>query len=122
MKDCTNVFDFIKCFKKFCEDRIATLGDLTSTCKTCPLQDLCDSPTVIPENKLQEAITTLQKWELANAKSYKDIFFEKFPNAPTDESGSPKVCAMDVFKGISCYESFSDCAECWNSLYDEDKN
>lgn len=39
----------------------------------------------------------VMRWaELHPEKTMKDVFFEKFPNAPRDECGEPRICPLDV--------------------------
>ena len=39
----------------------------------------------------------VMRWaKLHPEKTMKDVFFEKFPNAPRDELGDPRMCPLDV--------------------------
>ena len=51
-------------------------------------------------------------------KTYAMDFFEKFPNAPKEDDGTPMPCIVDIYGhlDIDCsndhYEI--DCVDCWN--------
>lgn len=50
-------------------------------------------------------------------KTMMEDFFEKFPDAPRDESGSPAPCPSDVYNVIDLpcgYDNPRDCRACWS--------
>lgn len=50
-------------------------------------------------------------------KTMMEDFFEKFPYAPRDESGSPAPCPSDVYNvsDLPCgYDNPRDCRACWS--------
>lgn len=50
-------------------------------------------------------------------KTMMEDFFEKFPDAPRDESGSPAPCPSDVYNvsDLPCgYDNPRDCRACWS--------
>lgn len=60
-------------------------------------------------------IETLRAWAAANpVKSYKDDFFEKFPNAPRANSGRPLVCTSTIY-GLKPCPGSGDCHKCWDA-------
>ena len=55
------------------------------------------------------------------AKTYKDVFFAAFPNAPLDYvyEGIPKACINDIFSNQKAI--CSHCDACWNQPYPEEE-
>lgn len=54
-------------------------------------------------------------------KTYKDVFFAAFPNAPLDDDyeGIPKACIYDIFSNQK--EICSHCDACWDRPYPEEE-
>ena len=53
-------------------------------------------------------------------KTYKDVFFKKFPKATITAMGRPAVCRNNVFgEGIGCKDV--RCEDCWNQPYTEEE-
>lgn len=49
------------------------------------------------------------------AKTYLQDFFEKFPKAPKEEEGAPKICPHQIYPEISADDRCpEDCLRCWN--------
>lgn len=103
----------MKIKERMCEER---------TCSKCPLNKLsevkectCTEYTLRFPKKTEEILT---KWaEEHPQKTILQDFLEKYPNAPLNESGFPKVCPV----GLGFYDSgcpfgggVVDCEECWN--------
>lgn len=85
-----------------------------STSPRC-LQVIVDTP--------YRAETIIMDWAAEHPeKSMKDVFFEKFPNAPRDELGDPRMCPLDVgyparpdgagYEG-ECHTE-NPCTGCWS--------
>ena len=100
---------------------MATINDFKRMCKTmpmcadCPLYTgniSCSIPSKLPDN-INEIIN---KWVAEHPiKTYAMDFFEKFPNAPRNGYGVPKVCLKDVYGDKThCSFLYSSCTECWN--------
>ena len=50
-------------------------------------------------------------------KTYLEDFLEKYPDAPKDICGSPKMCPEDLYQNADCDEEYCDrigCEKCWN--------
>ena len=52
-------------------------------------------------------------------KTYMQDFFEKFPNAPKEDDGTPMPCILDIYGNldIDCSKNDHneiDCVDCWN--------
>jgi hypothetical protein len=99
---------------------MATIKELKRMCDTyencsgCPFGDTCCGVSVsaLPDN----ADGIVDKWvEEHPIKTYMQDFFEKFPNAPKDVDGAPKICPEQIYPEIDlkhrCYEK---CSKCWN--------
>ena len=105
---------------------IARMCDIEH-CLNCPLSDdnngtkesCCDFTIQFPK----KAEKILTKWaEEHPQKTILTDFLEKYPNAPLNESGFPKVCPV----GLGFYDSgcpfvggVVDCKKCWNRPMEE---
>lgn len=94
-------------------------------CQDCPLSDLnngtnfgCAQLEIISPEK---AIEIVYNWGKEHPiKTMMQDFFEKFPNAPKGEDGTPECCpyqcgyveAKDGFCG--CEDPDFDCFKCWS--------
>lgn len=92
------------------------LADLLEGCGTAN----CMEYAKVYPAEFESAVMT---WAKNNPeKTMKDVFFEKFPNAPRDELGDPRMCPLDVgfparpdgagFEG-ECHTE-EPCTGCWN--------
>ena len=80
-------------------------------CEGCPFCCNCSSPYSFSDN----ADEIVDKWVKEHpVKTYAMDFFEKFPNAPKDKDGEPKVCVDHIYgnSDIDCSEI--KCVDCWN--------
>lgn len=63
----------------------------------------------------EKAVAIAEKWEKEHQlKTRKQVLFERFPDANTNDAGEPLVCAAVVGlieKDCLYYES---CVDCWN--------
>lgn len=83
------------------------------TCGVCFLPDNLDE---IVDNWVKEH----------PAKTCMQDFFEKFPNAPKEDNGTPIPCIIDIY-GVDmqlkeCLESNVDCLKCWNQEMKGERN
>lgn len=61
----------------------------------------------------EEFVSEVEKWsEVHPAKTRKDDFLEKYPNAMLEDEGYPRVCARYVGFCDSCPDT--SCNKCWN--------
>lgn len=51
--------------------------------------------------------------EMPHDKTLKELFYEKFPNAPKDSDITPKCCPSSLGWGDVC-KGDGICIECWN--------
>ena len=99
---------------------MATIKDLKRMCKSCkkncndcPLDSKCNGCIIsLPDN----ADEIVDKWiEEHPVKTYLQDFFEKFPNAPKGEKGTPKICPHEIYPEIDAnYSCYEDCLKCWS--------
>lgn len=88
-------------------------------CVDCPMGQYYDNRRVLC-NEFQgvypaKAIAIVQKWSDEHpAKTIKDDFLEKHPNAPKAATGTPLACAWRVgyLDEDGCLSG--RCTECWN--------
>lgn len=65
-----------------------------------------------------QAEKVLEQWEKQHRKkTYKEDFFQRFPDAPVDRRGYPYVLPCAVYANIDCKELV--CLSC-DSLWDEE--
>ena len=91
------------------------------TCYDCPFFGVKCTPIefshVAGKNLDEEIAKTIAKaYDCNHVKTYADDFFEKNPEAPREEDGTPKVCREHVY-GTKCpAKGFGDgvCYQCWN--------
>lgn len=59
--------------------------------------------------------------EKPKKKTYMEDFFEKFPNAPRDPNGEPRICPDKIYVGAKNVDAACDvgCVECWNREMEE---
>ena len=101
------------CFHKECETCVFNRPGIT-----------CNATiyTVDPEmamQMIQEQETQLR----AKRKTYREDFFEKFPNADRTATGSPMPCRNKLyFMAAPCSETkpCHNCADCWNEVMPEE--
>ena len=100
----------IKDLKRMCE--------FYKDCSKCELfatYDIC-RVCFLPDN----ADEIIDKWaEEHPVKTYAMDFFEKFPNAPKEDDGTPKPCILDIYDNLDinryeCDYYGIDCVDCWN--------
>lgn len=105
MIDCSNTVSY------FTErERMTNSCDIS--CKVCPLNGPSHGAcSRFEEQHPQEAIKIVQKWSDEHpCKTYKDDFYEKFPNAKTQYT--PSGC-VNILYGLKKYCE-GECEECWN--------
>ena len=99
---------------------MASIKDLKRMCKSCkkncndcPLDSKCNGCIIsLPDN----ADEIVDKWiEEHPVKTYLQDFFEKFPNAPKGEKGTPKICPHEIYPEIDAnYSCCENCLKCWS--------
>lgn len=84
------------------------------TCDSCPASFLdecdCDSKDIV------ELVEIVEKWVQEHPqKTMMQDFFEKFPNAPKNDFGSPCLCPSHVgYEEKSCEATNCNCLKCWS--------
>lgn len=58
--------------------------------------------------------------EKPKKKTYMEDFFERFPNAPRENTGEPKICPRLIYPELSQNDcTMADCVDCWNLEMEE---
>jgi hypothetical protein len=106
---------------------MSSIKDLKRMCNTiecfkCDLLEWCEEDGRISE--LPDNVDSIvYRWVKTHPlKTYKDDFFEKFPDAPKTENGIPQVCPANVYPNID-FDEFhlnGDCIKCWDQYMPED--
>ena len=117
--DCNKTIDFFAELKRLCSLR-RTCGAVAHD-EQCPLHGFCElTYSKIYTKDAKRAVENLQKWSDEHSrKTYAQDFFEKFPNAPKDESVKekcPSACRNRIYGG-GCPDI--ECDECWNEPMEE---
>ena len=108
--------EFLKEWRRICKKEIE--------CYKCPISNICmNSMDGRDDKELENAIQAIERWSKEHPKkTYKDVFLEVFPSAPTREDGTPKACVIDVFgeNSVDCKTS-GYCGWCWDRECKEDE-
>lgn len=73
------------------------------------------------EDEDREVLKVVQEWSDAHpARTYAQDFFEKFPDAPRRDDGSPKACRCVVYSNNHC--KHNGCEVCWNEPMEEEND
>ena len=87
-----------------------------STCNGCELEhEKVDTCRGFLMSNPARAEKIIMKWAAEHPeKTMKDVFFEKFPNAPRGDSGEPECCprVIGFVNHPKC--NIGDCCECWS--------
>lgn len=92
-------------------------------CSECPLAEEhenmeCLAATIVCLNikNVEKQLKLMRKWaEDHPAKTYKDVFLEKLPNAMVEsKNGLPNVCRKKMFGGFEGFDNCVDCIKCWS--------
>lgn len=115
---------FIKEYSRLCRNQ--------ENCNTCPLTKTCyiSKRTMERIIKNPESLTnSVEKWSQSHPqKTMMQDFFEKFPNAPKKEDGTPlDICPSycgytDEPNSLSVCENFNqNCLKCWSRPLEQEK-
>lgn len=112
--------EFIKAHNRMCKKEFCQDCKIFLTVGTCRLED-------IPDNKLKELVNIVEQWSKSHPqKTMMQDFFEKFPNAPKTENGTPRnICPSDCGytnepeSYIVCEHFTDDCLKCWSRPLEE---
>lgn len=101
------------------------LESIRHNCLSCPLASKHNGTSFtccVFEGKYPDkAISIVQKWsDEHQRKTYKEDFFEKFPDAPREKGGYPKVVPCSIYKEL-CYNGCRCCDNCWDRVMEECK-
>lgn len=104
----------------FAEERSRMCKSYES-CRECPLDETkCAIADILNSAEDDEKILqTVQNWhDNKPLRTYKEDFFEKFPNAERSDSGEPIVCKALIYRYDKDCSNMT-CDECWNEPMEE---
>lgn len=113
-----DAFEFCKEFARMCKDY--------EYCADCPLDkweretNLSCRDVRLSDKHIRERIDIVEKWSKEHPpKTMAQDFFEKFPNAPKNTIGIPRVCPHHCGYCKECVSYEMSCFECWNRPLEE---
>lgn len=118
--DCNKTINFLYEFKRLCDSRDECVANAANK-EDCPMFGVCGlTHSKLCAETIKTAMETVQKWSDEHPKkTYAQDFFEKFPDAPKDESAKGK-CPVACRRGIYGGECTNiECDECWNEPMEE---
>lgn len=126
-----DAFEFCKEFGRMCKAYCEPPND----CSGCPMNGWNTSPIIecidmyeLTDSQIWERIGIVEKWGKEHPKKTMMMdFFEKFPNAPKEEDGTPfGICPSycgytDEPDNLSVCENFNqNCLKCWSRPLEEE--
>ena len=123
--DCNKTTNFLHELKRLCDSHDECVANEANK-EDCPMFGVCSlTHSRLCAETVKTAIEIVQKWSDEHSKkTYAQDFFEKFPDAPKDESVKEK-CPLACRKGIYGGECpkiklrIDCCYECWNEPMEE---
>ncbi len=98
----------------------------SANCADCPIRKVKDKACLISlikeyeVEKVAEQLAVLREWVQEHpAKTYKDVFVEKFPKATILDGNTTLICKNNVFGASYDCLRMSSCEKCWNEPYKE---
>jgi hypothetical protein len=111
---------------EYLKEKARMTDDCNAACWECPFSEKNNCKKInCAEFQGQfpvEAVTIVEKWSREHpAKTFADVFFEKFPNAQRTMSNVPPfgICPDKIFKIEKVCNSSISCTDCWNREYEE---
>ena len=113
---------------KFFKNRKRMCDKFVDRCEACPLfQYECNMND--PQSDIEDVIKIVEQWTKNNPeRTMIQDFFEKFPNAPKEEDGTPlDICPSycgytDELNSLSVCENFNqNCLKCWSRPLEQEK-
>lgn len=107
---------------EFLKERSRMCFYYREVCSSCPLKG-CNRLSFGCGNSMEnmkEAVSVVEDWSKNNPpKTILQDFVEKFPNAPVDSDGLPKLCPYQCgYEEEKCdcrsRNDVSNCFSCWN--------
>lgn len=101
-------------------------NNCTIACNTCPLAIENNNRNLVCANfvrhYIEEAVEIVENWAKEHpAKTYKDVFLEKFPDAKIEKNGVPYPCIIYLFgekvRPGAC--GSCSCTYCWDGEVEE---
>lgn len=119
-----DAFEFCKEFGRMCK----AYCEPPNNCGGCPMNGWDTSPGMecidmygLTNSQIQERIDIVEKWSKEHPKKTMMMdFFEKFPNAPRNDMGTPRLCPSDCgYEKVSQCPGEVMCMKCWNRPLEE---
>lgn len=107
---------------EYLKQRNRMTKNCTIACNTCPLAIENNHRNLVCTNLegcyAEEAVAAVENWTKEHrAKTYKDVFLEKFPDAVMDNIIG--VCIENVFGNSVSECGGLTCEDCWNREVEE---
>lgn len=107
-------------------DAVKFLGEFNRMCKTykncesCPAKEECNYIVLATDENRQWLVDVVEQWSKDHPqKTRLQDLLEKYPNAPMEVDGTPKVCCENLGYYKACDESGANCKKCWNMPMEE---
>lgn len=103
--------EFIKEYRRMC-NQYAYSEDCMDE---CPLKgSYCDLGYKYTD--IKNTVSKVEQWSQSHPqKTMMDDFFEKHPNAPKDDFGTPCLCPADIgYEEKNCKATDCNCLKCWS--------
>lgn len=104
-----DAIEFIKEYYRICKAH--------ENCVNCPFEkEEDDVPCDLISKNAEKIVNIVEQWSQAHPqKTMMQDFFEKFPNAPKRDNGTPQICPQQLGYGDFCCEDFEgSCLKCWS--------
>lgn len=113
-KRVATIYDYLRFMSEHCKN---------ITCSNCPASMANNTYRIacldFMYQHTDEYNEILLKWcDDHPIKTYKDDFFEKFPNAYRNAEGRPTACRQHIYD-CNC-DMYDSCDECWNQPYESE--
>lgn len=117
--DCSKTVNYFAERQRMCRSGIS--------CAKCPLENRNNGVGIscapLEREYPDKAIKIVQKWSDEHPqKTYAEDFFEKFPNAPKEDDGTPKSCWRNIYGDGNCVDISHRCKMCWNRIMEDKPN
>lgn len=118
---------FFKEWSRMCE----SMGEDEDACEKClgkKLKKFTCCAYEISDDDTDIIINEIEKWSKEHPrKTYKDVFLEKFPQAPLSKYEIPRACVTMIFGDTHFRNEKGDCIEkccidCWDREYKGEMN
>lgn len=106
--------DFLREYRRMCNKYAYAEACGEDCADDCPLKGFyCD--VRYKNTDIESTVSKVEQWSKEHLqKTMIQDFFEKFPNAPSDNCGLPSFCPSDLgYKDLEKCDD-KDCPKCWS--------